>query len=47
MTTYEIQMNDRFFYQAAKTPEAAAAKVKADFGGHFSNAFPTGRVKFY
>jgi hypothetical protein len=42
---YEIQMSDRFFYAKGSDADAAAAKVKKAFGGHFSHAFATGRTK--
>lgn len=42
---YEIQMSGHFYYAKGANEAAAAAKVKAAFGGHFSHAFATGRTK--
>lgn len=47
MTTYEIQMSGRFYYQKAHTEQEAASIVKKNFGGHFSHAFATGRTRDY
>lgn len=42
---YEIQMDENFYYAKGRNADAAAAKIKRAFGGHFSHAFPTGRTK--